>query len=40
MSYLSSLLWLASWPVLIVISYWLVKFALKKSNLLETPKTN
>jgi hypothetical protein len=34
MSYFESILWLISWPVLIIISYQLVKYFLKKENYL------
>jgi hypothetical protein len=32
--YLSSILWLLVWPALIIVSYFAVKFFLKKANLL------
>lgn len=31
---LAQILWFITWPVLVIISYYLVKFALKKSGLL------
>lgn len=31
---LAQILWFISWPVLIVISYYLVRFALKKTGLM------
>ncbi len=34
MSYFESILWLISWPVLIIISYQLVKYFLKKEKYL------
>jgi hypothetical protein len=35
MDYIGSILWYISWPVLIFVSYRLVLFALKKTNLLN-----
>lgn len=32
MSYFESIIWLISWPVLIIVSYQLVKYFLKKKN--------
>lgn len=34
MNYLESILWLISWPVLIIVSYQLVKYFLKKVKFL------
>ena len=34
MNYLESILWLISWPVLIIISFYLIKYLLKKVNYL------
>lgn len=37
--YWSSILWFASWPLLIVVSYQLVKFAIRKyEDILGDPK--
>lgn len=33
--YIKAILWMASWPVLIIISYQLVKFVVKKYELKE-----
>ena len=30
MNYLESILWIASWPLLIIVSYQLIKYFLKK----------
>jgi hypothetical protein len=34
MNYIESLIWFISWPVLIIVSYQLIKFVLKKLELL------
>ncbi len=34
MNYLESILWIISWPVLIIVSYQLIKYFLKKMNYL------
>ena len=34
MNYLESILWLVSWPILIIVVYQLVKYFLKKVNYL------
>jgi hypothetical protein len=33
MSYFEAILWILSWPVLIIVSYQLVKYVIKKINL-------
>jgi len=32
MNYFESILWLVSWPVLIIVAYQLVKYVIKKLN--------
>ena len=34
MSYLSSILWLLTWPALIIVSYFIIRFFLKKMDIL------
>ncbi len=36
--YWNSILWFLSWPVLVVITYWLVRFVMRKyATILEEP---